>query len=135
RIGLMGAGTDFYSTDETGLNLSNSTEYTVIAKPATGIQFRWTENTTTAINNIAVASDGINVYPNPVADYVFVDINSKEVKSIEVYNEIGNIVYANAAASKKTPNKIDMRSLPAGVYFIKINGDAAPIRKRIIKSQ
>lgn len=134
RIGLMGAAGDFYSTNETGTTLSKVTEYVVAAKPATGIQFRWTDtNSTTVIKNIAINND-INIYPNPITDYVSIDMNNKEVKSIEMYNEIGAKIYTDEMVSKKNSQKIDMRTLPAGIYFIKINTDAAPIRKRVIKS-
>jgi hypothetical protein len=134
RIGLMGNAGDFYSTDQTGTNLSNITEYTVTAKPADGIQFRWTEvTTTTSINHISI-DKRINIYPNPVVDYITVDANNREIKSIEIYNELGTKVYDNTGINKKSLQKIDMRTLPAGIYFIKLNTDAAPIRKRIIKS-
>jgi|GEM_PF-3955835 len=134
RIGLMGAAGDYYSTDETGSNLSKTTEYTVTAKPATGVQFRWTDlSSTSAIKNI-VANDDINIYPNPVTDYILIDGKNKEIKSIEVYNEIGDKVYANEGMNKRLSQKIDTRTLPAGIYFIKINTDVAPIRKRVIKS-
>ncbi|HXU28376.1 MAG TPA: T9SS type A sorting domain-containing protein, partial [Bacteroidia bacterium] len=134
RIGLMGAAGDFYSTDETGTTLSNVSEYTVTAKPATGIQFRWTEATTTSINHFT-SNNSINVYPNPVTDYVSINVkSSNEIKSIEVYNEIGTKVYDNGGVNNKPLQKIDMRTLPAGIYFIKLNTNAAPIRKRVIKS-
>jgi hypothetical protein len=43
RIGLMGAAGDYYSTDELGTTPSQSSEFIVVAKPATGIQLRWTQ--------------------------------------------------------------------------------------------
>jgi hypothetical protein len=43
RIGLMGASGDYYSTDETGATPSKVTQYTVTAKPAIGLQLRWTD--------------------------------------------------------------------------------------------
>jgi len=135
RIGLMGLAGDFYSTDETGANLSKVTEYTVIAKPTTGVQFRWTDISSASIINVTAINDDINIYPNPVMDYISVDMNnSKGVKSIEVYNEMGAKVCSNEALNKKFSQKIDMRTLPAGIYFIKINTDAEIIRKKVIKS-
>lgn len=50
----------------------------------------------------------IKIYPNPTDDVVF--INSDEVKTIKVYNSIGQLVLTSTAKT------IDLTSFPKGIY-------------------
>ncbi|MCX7985657.1 MAG: T9SS type A sorting domain-containing protein [Bacteroidales bacterium] len=58
-------------------------------------------------------------YPNPAKNILFV--NAKAGKQINIYNVAGSLVFSKIAASGL--EKIDVSSLPAGVYFIKVDGN------------
>ena len=72
--------------------------------------------------------DNIKVYPNPTRDFVNIIINDKniKVKHIKIYNSIGiNVI------SQDFENPIDIRELPAGLYFINIYCDNKTYVKKI----
>lgn len=69
------------------------------------------------VQNIGQKSD-INVYPNPTADYLFIDAYSK-ILSLDLINTSGvNVLSVN---NQMLFEKIDLSRLASGVYFLKIN--------------
>jgi len=72
------------------------------------------------------------LYPNPVKDALNFEVkNEIGVKSIQVYNTLGQIVLAVTNAS--TTRSIDVASLNAGVYFIKVVTDRGSANSKFIK--
>ena len=72
--------------------------------------------------------DNIKIYPNPARDFVNIIIDDKniKVKHIKIYNSIGiNVI------SQDFENPIDIRELPAGLYFINIYCDNKTYVKKI----
>jgi hypothetical protein len=77
-------------------------------------------------------SSYFTLYPNPVKSVL--NISSKEaieVKSISIYNTLGQLVLVIPNAEKVS--KIDVSSLTIGNYFIKINSDKGTSNTRFIK--
>jgi Leucine-rich repeat (LRR) protein len=77
-------------------------------------------------------SNYFTLYPNPVQSIL--NISSKEtieVKSISIYNTLGQLVLVIPNAEKVS--KIDVSSLTTGNYFIKINSDKGTSNARFIK--
>lgn len=68
----------------------------------------------------------IAVYPNPVSNSLYIEINSPNVSSVELMDNIGrsheNVLMQEINGSSK--GRIDMTNKPAGMYFInaKVNG-------------
>jgi hypothetical protein len=60
------------------------------------------------------------IYPNPASD--FININSANIigKEISIYDMLGNKLITATAESPET--RINIESLPIGVYFIKMGG-------------
>ncbi|GIZ09703.1 LamG-like jellyroll fold domain-containing protein [Flavobacterium sp. UMI-01] len=76
-------------------------------------------NATLAVNE--VSTENLNVYPNPVKDYLYFSTNN--VDSVEVYNLLGAKL-----TSQKIDGKLDMTSFANGAYLIKcFNTDGALI--------
>jgi hypothetical protein len=72
------------------------------------------------------------LYPNPAKSVL--NISSKEsieLKSISIYNTLGQLVLVVTNADKVS--KIDVSSLTSGNYFIKINSDKGTSNTRFIK--
>lgn len=67
------------------------------------------------------------MYPNPTSDFVVIETSDK-INSIEVFDFSGKKL--NAAFSG---NKIDLRSLPVGVYILNINTSKGIVTDRIVK--
>ncbi len=72
----------------------------------------------------------IKVYPNPASDLVKIESTSK-IKSIEVMNFIGQAVFTIKAVNDKKL-QIDVSTLVAGVYFVRIFTVDGVLTTRII---
>ena len=71
------------------------------------------------------------VYPSPSSG-IFNLKNADEIKTIEVYNTLGEIVYSKQYTIDKT--EIDLSVQPKGIYFVKIISDnKVSIQKIIIE--
>lgn len=78
--------------------------------------------TATALGSQVVKSivpNQISMFPNPATDELTISVTN-EIISIVIYNFIGQTVYTRDFNTKQV--QIDVSALPAGVYFVKING-------------
>ncbi len=79
-----------------------------------------------AVNEVNKAMNNLRIYPNPAQNQVTIK-STTAIEGVEVVNMIGQVVTptfgkgsGQAASSKEV--LLDIRSLPAGVYFVKVNG-------------
>ena len=93
-----------------------------------------TNNYTTTVqllnNQSFEFSSYFTLYPNPVKDVL--NIQSKQdliVNSMEIYNQLGQIVMAVA----NTSNRVDISNLASGIYFVKVNTDKGTANTKFIK--
>ncbi len=64
-------------------------------------------------------SRSVDIYPNPVVDYLYVRGSSKEEFSIKIYNTSGACVFEDTAKSEPfEPAKFDLIKLPGGTYTV-----------------
>ena len=94
-----------------------------------------TNTYTTTINNVLNNQD-FNIenefllYPNPAKDILNISTkNQTEIQSIEIYNLIGQVVIA----IPNSTNKIDVSSLEAGTYFMKVNSKKGSSTTKFVK--
>jgi hypothetical protein len=93
------------------------------------------QNAVTGIDKVSAANSiSLGLYPNPASGVVSIDFKNTDAKSLEVYNEIGNKVYSAEVVNKNSVQKIDISSLPAGVYYVKVSTATEPLFKKLIKS-
>ncbi|MDI9309816.1 MAG: M1 family aminopeptidase [Limnohabitans sp.] len=86
-------------------------------------------------NNTAVLSNSsftietmINVYPNPVNDYIMIDIaSSLNLEKVTIFNILGQKVL------ESTQNKINVSNLSKGVYEVNIETSQGKLTKKIVK--
>ncbi|TDP57998.1 DUF7619 domain-containing protein [Flavobacterium dankookense] len=72
------------------------------------------------------------LYPNPAKEVLNFEVkNEIGVKSIQVYNTLGQILLAVTNAS--TTTSIDVANLTAGAYFIKVTTDRGSANSKFIK--
>jgi hypothetical protein len=70
----------------------------------------------------------LKAYPNPTNDIITVTIPDELIlEKIEVYNNLGQFV------SKYTKNIMSLKSMPSGIYFLKIYTSGGSATKKIIK--
>jgi hypothetical protein len=73
--------------------------------------------------------EAINIYPNPVANELFINGVNKKIK-FEIINALGQVVFKGELAERKVIPTVDL--LP-GVYLIKFENEKACQFKKIVK--
>jgi len=73
----------------------------------------------------------ITLYPNPIADKLFVKANGAESMRIEVFTIAGVKVYSESLENGKS--SIDFKFFGSGIYFVKVYTGQNVITKQIIK--
>lgn len=82
-------------------------------------------------------SNLIYIYPNPTNDLliVYLDINEENDLSVNIYDELGQIVVKiDKDVIFGGPIFIDVSELQAGIYLVKVNTQNQGITKKIIKN-
>jgi hypothetical protein len=89
---------------------------------------------TIGINEAANVGDGINLFPNPATDELYVNgytLNEKSV--IEIYDVLGE-KRLTPALSKGEGVRIDVSSLAKGIYFVTVtDGGGHKAVRKIVK--
>lgn len=89
---------------------------------------RFGNEATFAVGDIA-ANDDLKVYPNPVKDFLSIDVPSTErVKSVSIFSVDGR-----SSVLTFDNNKADFSNLPAGVYVLQVETDSQTYTKKVIK--
>ena len=133
---------------------NGNNEVVVVANPTEGRFFEnWTENgivvstdarysfnleySRTLVANfkggigvVENAEMDLMVYPNPVEDQVVV--NGKELRRIEVYSVTGKSLLIESADIGNSVI-LDLRHLPNGIYFLRIENSENVLSRKIIK--
>jgi hypothetical protein len=84
-------------------------------------------------------SDFITVYPNPSSNYFFIEhdlITSPGKLSFELFNVNGDVVKVintDELDNRNNPNKIKIKDLTAGVYFLKSIHNNKVLHIKLIK--
>lgn len=63
----------------------------------------------------------LKVFPNPTSDFIAMDVQTNDA-NVSLYNQLGQKMVVSV---QKTGSKlsVDVRQLPAGLYYLQINGD------------
>lgn len=91
-------------------------------------------NSTVSIDQQKAADETVSVYPNPSSGLVNIDLKGvmAENVNIEVYNQVGQLVYSATYNESKGLFEIDLRDQASGVYTIKLISDGQVISKRVV---
>jgi hypothetical protein len=77
-----------------------------------------------------VASADVRLFPNPANNTVWVDnMSNQKMGAITVLNAVGAVVAQKQAAGKR--EQIDLSSLPAGSYLVRIQLDGTTTVRRM----
>jgi len=87
---------------------------------------------TTTYDNELSNSINISVYPNPTSGTIEVRSEKLEVRSIEIYNLLGEKVYSSIINSQSSIIDLDA---PNGIYLLKIKTDQGIANKKIVISK
>jgi len=69
-----------------------------------------------------ISNSVVDVYPNPTLGKVYINIQSENFNTIEVYNNLGSLVYSETLKYKQKI-EIDFSFLTKGLYHISLHSD------------
>jgi hypothetical protein len=72
----------------------------------------------------------INVFPNPIENNVYINVQNTEIAEINIYTITGQVLYSRKANIETTVN---LSFLEKGVYFMELKTCTGLIYKKIIK--
>ena len=61
------------------------------------------------------------IYPNPVADVLYINKTTVEVLDYKIINALGNTLQSGKLSDTLTP--LDVATLPKGVYMLQLSRD------------
>ena len=84
-----------------------------------------TEPATTAIEALSNPdfefSSFVKLYPNPASSVVTIESQTINLKSVEIFNSLGQLI--QAIPNENNQLNIDVSSLQTGTYFVKVHSD------------
>lgn len=78
-----------------------------------------------AVDDVKV-SNSINVFPNPAVDYISIASPLIKINEIEIFGNDGKLV--KKASIKNETDKIDVKNIPSGLYYIRTYGENGIIK-------
>jgi len=94
---------------------------------------RYTDTTLTEVSQISIFNSQISIYPNPTNGKIEVRSEKLEIRSIEIYNALGEKVYSSIINSQLSIINLDVSDLPSGVYIVKVKTEKGVAVKKFVK--
>jgi len=98
----------------------------------TGVQLDWLPGVSIGINEAAIQSPGVEIYPNPTSG-VF-NVSFSNATSIKVMNTLGTVVYEEKVDQdlSEATKRIDMSHFANGIYLINVSNGMGSTNHKII---
>ena len=81
---------------------------------------------------LEIQAKEINIYPNPVADKLFISSSGLSGNStIAIYNILGELIYTKETNSKQ--EIVNCKSFSAGIYILQIKTEGSSAVSRFVK--
>ena len=94
------------------------------------VQTSFSTNCTGNVGIKLIAINNINIYPNPVQNELFIELDNQEVTNITIIDYSGRVVQV---MTNNTANSIDVSNLTQGIYILKISTKEGVFTNRFIK--
>jgi PKD repeat protein len=130
--------TNWFWEFEGGIPATSTEENPVVTYPKPG-DFRVTltisrgqlESTETKENYVHVTVNDLVVYPSPASDFITIEQPARiQVSEVEMLNSFGQSILTTQARDRVL--RIDVRHLPAGVYFLRIRSTNGYVIKKVM---
>lgn len=102
--------------------------YTVIVTDANGCSASSTFTVSFSVGVQELMNSSVNVFPNPVKDYLTIDATGLNVNKVEIFNVVGQQVYSAQVNSSNA--KISVNELTPGMYIIRMDVNNQVVTKR-----
>ena len=83
------------------------------------------------INSIQNSLHGVSVYPNPTAGMLTVELNSGDLKIIEVSDLTGLVLLSSSTPD--TRKQVNLNAFASGVYYLKVQSGKATSVMKVVK--
>ncbi|MEO9572210.1 MAG: T9SS type A sorting domain-containing protein [Polaribacter sp.] len=82
--------------------------------------------------NKNITNTKVKTYPNPTSDFLNIQIENQQIKSIKIFSSIGKEVMSFSKKNKSL-NNINISQLPKGIYMLQLKTPKSFFIKKIIK--
>ena len=128
---------DSWRTISHEVNLNAGTQDIAIGIPEGGYNVNWWRfsgpiNGRMAVDN-PVATSAVALYPNPANGFVQINSKVEGTALVNILNQNGQIVASQSFETGETP-KLDISSLPNGVYVVQVLGTQTMATHQLIKA-
>ena len=89
------------------------------------------KETTTGISNLNTEPK-VEIYPNPISDFVEVNLKGEHIKDITIYSLSGSIINKSQYNSQATLITINTQNIQNGIYLLSVNSDINSYSQKII---
>lgn len=112
----------------------NSANFGIAFVAVTATDFIGEQCTLSFMLLVRDGSQLIDIYPNPVVDFVNLRTSEEKNAAVSITSTTGATVYSdNVTIEPFNPTKIDIRHLSPGVYTINLTIDSKTVNKSIVK--
>jgi hypothetical protein len=155
KNGLMGSGTacntrnlpltirNFSGADSTGITFIDGGDENVVNYVRRPLALNTPQTICTgqgifsAIGETRLATDAVQVYPNPANDILFVEMpilnQTKAAAHVEIFDLTGKIVYAQTTSSELL--QLETPQYATGFYFLKVTIEGKSLTKKFVISR
>ncbi len=85
------------------------------------------------VPQISAQQNRVKVFPNPASDRIEFMIADRWINNVQIFGVSGRRLYEQPHAGINKPVKIDVSSLPGGIYFLKVDTDQGVYDGKFVK--
>lgn len=125
------------NTSDIVITPTTTTSYTVTGSDANNCSntsiITQSVSVCTGVNQLSSIANAVTIAPNPFQDKVIITVSDmeNEVKSVQVYNALGALIYN--ANTEQQQVEINLNSEKNGIYFVRISIDGQTSIHKVIK--
>ena len=75
----------------------------------------------------------IEIFPNPAGEFITIISRSENQVKISIYNMLGSVAVQPKQYDRGAEYKIDIHTMPAGIYWIEISSDEKNYQLKLVK--
>lgn len=114
-------------------NLQNQAQYGTIDASWWSAQWMLEVVSASKATEIGVTKGEVKIMPNPVSNYLKIELNGNSFKDIMVYDITGRLQYRSNISSGQSMLEIDFGNFKQGIYIIRLNNDAISKVLKVVK--
>ncbi|MFH2143806.1 MAG: T9SS type A sorting domain-containing protein [Bacteroidota bacterium] len=131
-IDVIGSINDLYATRDSYGNKINDPWPTPFSSGGFDLDAVGVIHSTSNIVKKTVSDEEILIYPNPVSDFLFIQLSEISDFTITINNLTGEILYKNSFKDTKF-EKLNLSEFPNGLLIVKIEGEKLELFNKLLK--